>query len=150
MGKLRSSKDLGSKDSTHAQAVWQAVNDEEFWAKARGLQMLVNPFHEFRGWIRGCSCHEAELLEGKDVQCPWKGCRARELVPRLRAFEQTLTASRNQATGGTWPGLGPSEVSGVLTHQLAFLRVKTQWANEPPFLIWQVDNPEVARSFLNM
>ena len=44
MGNLRDSSDLASRDSTHAQAVWQAVKDEEFWAKARGLQMLVKPF----------------------------------------------------------------------------------------------------------
>ena len=43
MGNLRNSAELGSKDSTHAQAVWQAVKDEEFWAKARGLKMLANP-----------------------------------------------------------------------------------------------------------
>ena len=71
-------------------------------------------------------------------------------VPRLRAFEDTLTAFRNQDTGAPCPGLGPSEVSAVVTEQLAFLRIKTQWAHEPPFLIWQVDKPEVARSFLDM
>ena len=150
MGTLRKSAELGSRDSTHAQEVWQAVNDEEFWAKAHGLQMLVNPFKELAGWIRGCSCHEAELRLGHEVQCPWKGCRARELVPRLRAFEQTLTAIRNQATECPCPGLGVSEVIAVVTRQLAFLRVKMQWAHEPPFLIWQVDKPEAARIFLDM
>ena len=150
MGTLRKSAELGSRDSTHAQEVWQAVNDEEFWAKAHGLQMLVNPFKELAGWIRGCSCHEAELRSGHEVQCPWKGCRARELVPRLRAFEQTLTAIRNQATECPYPGLGVSEVIAVVTRQLAFLRVKMQWAHEPPFLIWQVDKPEAARIFLDM
>ena len=64
MGALRNSAELGSRDSTHAQAVWQAVNDEDFWAKARGLRMLVNPFKDLRNWIRGCPCHEAEILRG--------------------------------------------------------------------------------------
>ena len=124
MGNLRNAAELGSKDSTHSQAVWQAIKDEEFWAKARGLQLLTKPFQRLRGWLRGCSCHEAELLEGKVIQCPWKGCRARELVPRLRVFEGTLTALRNQDTGAPCPGLGPSEVSALVTRQLAFLRIK--------------------------
>lgn len=150
MGNLRNAAELGSRDSTHAQAVWQAVKDEEFWAKACGLQMLVQPFKELSGWIRGCCCHEAELRQGREVQCPWKGCRARELVPRLRAFQHTLTAFRDNPAASPCPGLSPSEVSAVVTRQLAMLRIKTQWAHEPPFLVWQCDKPEVASSFLDM
>ena len=147
-GHLRSSSELGSKDSTHSRAVWQAVQDEMFWARANGLKKVVNPFKEFMGWLRGCPCHEAQLRQGQQVICPWKGCRARELLPRLRAFQATLTDFRNSAA--PCPGLGAAEVSGVTGRQLAFLRVKTQWAYEPPYLIWQVDRPEMASSFLDI
>ena len=32
-----------------------------------------------------------------------------------------------------------AEAMAVVTRLLSSLRIKTQWAHEPPFLIWQVD-----------
>ncbi len=48
-------------------------------------------------------------------------------------------------------GLGPTR-GHCHAHKAAgpFLRVKTKWARQPPFLIWQVDSPKLARSFLDM
>ena len=138
--------DLATRDSRTAQDFLTAARDASFWDRARGLGDLVQPVTDLAGWVRGCDCHEAELLAGKAVVCPWKGCRAPGLATRLHAFEELVRDIRDKQT---LPGLSGPEVVSSTTRMLANFRLKTQWVHEAPYLIWQAGSPEVAKRFLD-
>ena len=76
-------KAQGSRNIGHAAHVLRLAHDEDVWAKASDLMNMIAPLMSRSAWVRGCDCHEAELLAGHDVQCRWKGRRQTSLGKRL-------------------------------------------------------------------
>ena len=138
--------DLGTRDAPTASAVLQAIHDDVFWRRASGLRQVLAPVHKLSSWVKGCDCHEADLLLGKEIACRWKGCRATTLAARLSAFEEAALAIREERTKVV--GISTHETAGCVTAMLAMLRLKFAWVNEAPYTIWQMDTPQKAAEFL--
>ena len=145
MDNISDAAELGTRDSSIANAFLTAVMDVGFWDRCRWLQDFVQPIKRLSGWIRGCDCHESQLLTG-GCSCPWKGCRAPGLATRLQTFKAEVIELRQ----GALNIVGTSSGDTVLctTRMLATCAVKFAWVSEPPFLIWQAGKPEVAQQFL--
>ena len=94
---------------------------------------MTKPVRELSGWVRGCDCHEAQLVQGIQVDCPWKGCRAPSFAARLQAFQDALLDMRRIAADV--PGMGTQEVISALTTLIGFIKLKFQWVKEPPYTI---------------
>ena len=47
------------------------------------LSKMTGPIQQFSSWLRGCPCHEEDLLAGRKVECQWSGCRAPDVATRL-------------------------------------------------------------------
>eukprot|EP00972_Heterocapsa_arctica_P058090 8570463-Heterocapsa_arctica.AAC.1 len=48
----------------------------------------------FSGWCQGCDCHEDELLNGKVIECQFKGCRARNLSKQMSIVKGQMKHNR--------------------------------------------------------
>lgn len=135
---VQSPSELASKDAVNARTVFYAIKDTVFWEQVSCLSHLVGPFVEFSTWLRGCKCHERELRDGQEVTCPWKGCRAPELAPRVSKFMAQVADVRKLASseGGQF-GLLSGSTAQACSAMLAMAVVKFSWVNELPYLIWQ-------------
>ena len=154
MGTLDGPDQLGTRDAPKASACFSAIKDPTFWSRARALRQCTLPLSRLSSWVRGCDCHQELLEAGKDIQCPWKGCRTRSLSARIRSFEQEISELRDAAAAGPDSGspmeaaLTSGEAVTMLTRMLSLVRFKFAWVSELPYLIWQVDSPGAAKSFL--
>ena len=127
------------RDGPEARAFALAVGSDAFWGRARALRALAAPVSTFSGWLKGCSCHEELLLQGKKFECPWKSARTRLISGRLGELYAEI---RNPPM---MEGQVPPEYAGVLALELdnarsfllAQLILKFAWVNEVPYLIWQ-------------
>ena len=75
---------LGTRDASTIKRLAEAVRDDAFWGRARGIAKAVAPLSEMSSWLRGCHCHEHLRRKKVPVKCPWAGCRAFQLATRLR------------------------------------------------------------------
>ena len=121
--------ELGSHDGQLSSTVWRAAGDHEFWAQASSLQDMVKPLSMFSAWLRGCPCHEAARLAGRNVSCPWQGCRAPELASRTQKALEDLCAVRSKYVASHDICLSVSSI-------VSSLQVKMQWVFELPYLVW--------------
>ena len=138
---------LAQRDTSEARKVMEVVNDGQFWARLQALRVILQPLMTFSGWVRGCKCHEKELLAGKTVQCVWKGCRAKELSQRVQKLKNDLSAARGRPVLQLGLELG-DQTRIALTRILSTLALKFEWVDEPPYSVWRVDGPEEASRFL--
>ena len=71
-----------------------------FWARVGDVYYAVSPMLEVTHWVKGCLCHEDQLVAGKPVDCIWKGCRAPELKDRVGvALQKLVDGAKNHASG---------------------------------------------------
>ena len=116
-----------------------------FWLKAKVLE-------SFRAWGRGCTCHEEQRRQGKRVQCKKAGRNAKGYKQRLLQLygelmelsSSFLSISMITELGGPLCADGQLCVSTILGH----LRLKFAWVFQPPFTIWNCEDPEEARKFI--
>ena len=137
--------DLRSRDGPGAVAFLNTAKEDAFWEKAKMLRIAIRPMLDFAGWIKGCDCHEADLTEGRSVECPWKGCRAPSLGARLGGLLAELTAVRD---GAADHGHLAGDVGLLASRLVSLARVKFNWVDQVPFLAWQLADRVVARQFL--
>ena len=130
---IQTASELSSRDGGAAATFLTAAQDPQFWTRVSALSTLVAPMASFSAWIRGCDCHETERLAGKVVQCDWSGCRASRLASRLGIAFEELDNLRSQFSG--MPD-GPDMVRAA-SCLLASLRMKMDWLEHEPYLIWQ-------------
>ena len=135
--------DLASRDGVVAQTFLLVVRSPLFWKQCHALHDLVKPITMFSSWLRGCPCHEADLMGGKVVVCSWKGCRALELAQRVLAFAADLVVLRDADTG-----MEDVSTHDAVTRVLCVAQLKFAWVHELPYLIWQVHSPRTAAHFL--
>ena len=129
--------DLVTRDATTARIFWDASMDPLFWGRASGLNALSKTLTSLSGWIRGCDCHEAERLAGRQVTCKWAGCRARSFAARLRSARQELFDMRARAANDRLRGVDCNDQIATLTRMLAVFNLKFSWVFEPPYSIWE-------------
>ena len=134
---VRDSAELSSRDAAKVNGFLSATRSALFWDRARMLLALVKPLMDFSSWVRGCDCHEPDLIAGKTVRCHWKGCRAGALHQRVRIFEAEIVALRAQACAHLCAGVDSTEWIAALTRVLARAMLKFSWVNELSYLVWQ-------------
>ena len=61
-----------------------------FWARLFSIVLIFGLIEDFRGWCRGCACHEADRRAGRVVVCKLGGRRARFLWDRVQELLQGL------------------------------------------------------------
>ncbi|MCP4239960.1 MAG: hypothetical protein GY772_05315, partial [bacterium] len=70
-GPVRRVAELGVREGPQMAIVLEAAGEDAFWAQTRVLEAVTEPFSRLSGWLRGCACHEADLLRGRTVECQW-------------------------------------------------------------------------------
>ena len=116
---------------------WAGIDSHHFWSTVTFLLEVVEPMRTFAAWVRGCECCEAQRKAGKEVDCPWAGCRAASLFGRWRQAMQELQEMREDSQG-PWA----DERLPVLSHMLSALDVKMRWVDDGPFLLWRLFDPD--------
>ena len=116
---------------------WAGIDSHHFWSTVTFLLEVVEPMRTFAAWVRGCECCEARRKAGKEVDCPWAGCRASGLAPRWRKALQEL--EELQQSQGDSQG---RDRDLILGHMLSALHVKMRWVDDGPFLLWRLFDPE--------
>ena len=145
---VESASELGTRDQSVARSVLDTGHDTAFWTRTRGLSHVIQPLQRLSSWLRGCDCHEEQLLQGKAVTCDWKGCRAAGFSARLRVARDEMSAIRAEADLDS-DGLDtPKETIQFMTEMLGIFGVKFEWVDEPPYSIWQAGDPGMAAEFL--
>ena len=147
---MPNAKVLGSRDAGDAAQVLRLAHDEDFWAKASDLKNLIAPLMDTLSWLRGCDCHEAELLARRQVQCSWKGCRAKSLGKRLGQLHEDYVNIRDRPRETLTRGTSSYDISLFASTIMGLAMVKFAWVFEPPFLIVECGDREKVASFINM
>jgi len=129
---------LAARDTVGIRQLQDICARPETWERAKALQSVTRPLMSLMGWVQGCDCHESELLAGKAISCPFKGCRAPGLSARLNEARAELDALRRNARLETWGAALSAEVVCAVTHTLACVDLKFLWVDDLPYLVWQV------------
>lgn len=92
-------------------------------------------------------------MRGKTIICGKVGCRAREYLPRLLQFYAALDALRQDFVNNNEVHNEISiEISqqsfGCITLMLGEAQLKFAFVFQPPYTIWQCDDPAEARKFI--
>ena len=137
------------KDSGLFAAVGTAIVDATFWHHTNLVDSIAQLLRRLRTWAGGCSCHEEQLRNNEQVNCPLKGRRGPELQGRLEGF---LNEVDNMRKGLMQTDLGP-DVFQDLDFGFRLLAGQTKqkfaWVWElPARLCWQGHHPAVARELL--
>jgi hypothetical protein len=130
--------DLGIRDAPKAAKIKSAVLEPTFWEHCRAILFVINPLMKFSGWCQGCDCHEAELLNGKVIECTFKGCRARNLSNQINIVKTEITHNRSTLHAQDFDQYIAQTVMQSLTVSIAGFDLKLRWVNRLPYLIWQV------------
>ena len=126
---LFSSKEDKSRD------LCSAILDSATWDMTEALIVVLRPLTDLSGWIRGCSCHEAELKSGKQIKCPWKGCRGPMIARKLKNTLATMHNNRESFAGNG--SVSKADMAFTIGLYMSDLQNKFHWVEEPPYLIWQ-------------
>ena len=133
VGNMESPSDLRSKDTGKAALFFDAARDTEFWSRASHLHEHVAALANLSSWIRGCDCHEAERMQGKEVTCMWQGCRCRRFAARVRVAMDKLGSQR-----AAWIDSGHLEFATSASRMQGLLQLKFDWLFHEPYTIWEV------------
>ena len=135
------SKELHMRDTGNAKILQTTCKDRSFWEQASAIQYVINPVMAFMKWIQGCDCHEAELLEGKSISCPFKGCRAKNVSSQVKSVLELLRHHRVQLqhpeSRRHFASVNCSDVASALQKAEVSFQFKLHWVDELPYLIWQ-------------
>ena len=104
------------------------------------VDFIVHPLMELHGWIKGCHCHSIEdrSYKGK-CSCPFQGMRCIGFVARLDETIRQYENMRNELTVGRFGDISCHDLENVVGFIIAMIVVKLRkWANDIPYLIWQV------------
>ncbi len=142
---LNGVNELASRDSTLANQFMANVQGDSFWDRADLLQAVARPVANMAGWLKGCDCHEEALVNRQKVDCVWKGCRAPHLSRRLGQLYADLERVRGDASRFGAEAVNCGLVSSRL---LSTLRVKFNWVDELPYLVWQIRDRQMGQRFL--
>ena len=139
-----------TKDAAGLKTVEESFNDPQFWAWTRVMQSVVQLVEQARLWGCLCSCHEAELLQGKAIDCPRKSRRLAEAGPYIDAWCLKLQA---KAAGITLADCcGFQEVmrdAQYSCHKIVGLaKLKLAWLSEIPWAFAQAGKPHAAQMCL--
>jgi hypothetical protein len=129
--------DLGIRDAPKAAKIQQAVLDPDFWKQCRAILFVVKPLMHFSGWCQGCDCHEAELLEHKAIDCPFKGCRARNLAKQIGIVKEQMELNRSTVRDQAFGHYIELTALASVTVSIGVFDLKLRWVNRLPYLIWQ-------------
>ena len=130
-------QDIRIRDSAVRIKLAQVARDTTLWDQARALAEVIGPRAKFMGWIQGCNCHEEELLQGEDVQCLLKGCRAKLLATHIETVVADLSKRRETLKPGEFGSVNVEDVKNAISHLLGNIESKFLWVRQPPYLIWQ-------------
>ena len=131
-------KSLAIRDAKEASALQALCLDAATWSRARAIGHVIRRVIELTSWVQGCDCHEQELLQGKQVDCPMKGCRSKTFAAQISSVASKLHADRTALVQGQFGDVDVAVVHVALTHSLMCLQSKLHWVNELPYLVWQV------------
>ena len=130
-------KEFSIRDGRAASALHASCLEDSTWTRASVIAFLIKHPMELMNWVQGCDCHESELLEGKTIHCCFKGCRAPGLWRRIQKALADMKAQRDSLSSTMFAGVDVSDVSHALSRAMVCLRMKLQWVNELPYLVWQ-------------
>ena len=139
--------DLGIRDAPKAAKIKHAVLDLNFWEQCRAIMLVINPLMKFSGWCQGCDCHEDELLNGKVIECDFKGCRARTLSNQINIVKTEINANRLTLQDQGFDHYTALTVLQSLTVSIAGFDLKLRWVDRLPYLIWQVPGTPTSNIF---
>lgn len=114
---------------------WRRQCDFVFWL-TQWLTSLMD-------WGCGCPCHEAELLEGKDVACPRKGRRLQEAEEHVQIEFSWALREANAWDENTW-GCDFDflvEAQGCVRAVVIAGRQKFEFLGKLPYLLVQLTVP---------
>ena len=134
---LRSVAELACRESGQATAFVQAVRNDVFWRRVSRLSAGVFKAAEFSGWLKGCSCHEAERMARQVVDCPWAGCRAPELAAKVQELLADIQWQGQLDAHHAQPEWG-QQLCAAWLRAYAYLSAKLGWVFSDPYRIWQV------------
>ena len=134
---------LGSRGATEHKEFLAAIRDSSFWERCHGIHDVASITGSFSSWLQGCPCHEEECKAKGTFECPWKGCKAKELPARIETFLEEIEECRHNLHG-----VDSVARQACITRMLAFATVKFEWVNDLPYFLWQVDSPDMADQFL--
>ena len=123
---------------------------EEFWYRVECIHVCFGLVEELRTWGGGCSCHEAERVQGLPFHCDLAGRRAPDAWDRvqrcLAELDRTAASAARQTFGHA------AELVGTFVTCCAALKgivlLKMQYMDRDPFLIVRARSPDVARATL--
>lgn len=96
-------------------------------------------------WGCGCACHEVQLRQGADIDCPRKGRRLHEAHMHLTAEMRRALDTANSWTVETW-GCGPdflAQAQGCVRLVYAMGGEKFEFLSKLPYLLAQLHLPGV-------
>ena len=128
---------LLSRDHGSIAAISLAMASGFTWDAARAVHYTISELMKFSSWVQACDCHEAEILQGKKISCPFKGCRARSVSARVHSLLRDLDSARTRLPLGQFGSIDVKTVGSVLTRIMASIDLKLSWVHELPYLIWQ-------------
>ena len=83
-------------------------------------------------------------MQGKEVRCPWQGCRACGLSGRLQTTLAELQDLRDALMSET-----PDWGDAVVVRIMHTLKLKMAWVDQGPALVWQALEPASAKKLLD-
>ena len=77
------------------------------------------------------------MKHGPQVQCPFKGCRARSIAKQVDTVLQQLNDIRQSLKSDQLGHTTTLCLTQAMAQVVAGLHLKMRWANELPYPIWQ-------------
>ena len=137
-GYVGSAKDLEKERRVKWEECRECVRDEKFWDTVAWTGRMLEPLKRFGGWLKGCDCHEEDRLAGREVTCPWQGCRARGLAVKVESVLEEMRGLREVEMARD----GDADlVLGRMIHKFG---TKMAWVSQQPALLWQAWDRAVA------
>ena len=127
-----------------------------FWARVFSVCFIYGVLEDFRGWIRGCACHEEDRKAGRPVNCTLAGRRARHLWNRVQLLICDL---RNLLVSMAWlaedwyaefQGELKESIHECITAMIGIVTIKFAFLDRFPYLLLRLREPGVARRCLDM
>ena len=121
-----------------------------FWMRCIFVNTLFSPVEKCRTWGTGCSCHEAERLEGRKINCSFAGRRATEAWQAIQNLRDTVMQAPT-ANEQLWSDdFKPLWDDFVRCNQLLNGRIFARWKhlNELPYMLVRARDPAIMQECL--